>query len=181
MTNEKELIRRAQAGDQKAFELLIKRHKDRIYSIASAICSKLPSEAEDVAQETLISAMKNINTFKGNSTFATWLYKIATNNCWQKFRKLNLQNFEEIPDEKNKNHPSRHCVIENALKNELSNAVYKALDILPLNYKMAVVLIDIEGLSYKDAAEKMKISIPALKTRLHRARKILKENLKDFH
>lgn len=180
MTDEKELIKLAQRGDNRAFEALVLRYKDRLYGIASSVCARMPSEAQDVAQETFISALKNIGSFKANSAFGTWLYRIAANNCWQRFRRAKTEARSDMPDETKKGHPSRSCTSENALKSELSRAVSKALTGLPLNYRMAVMLSDIEGLSDAEAAARMKISIGALKTRLHRARNMLKEQLKDF-
>ena len=180
MDNERLLITRAQAGDNKAFEQLVLKYKDKLYGIASNVCARMPSETQDVAQETFISALKNINSFKGNAAFGTWLYRIATNNCWQRFRKVKSERLSEMPNENSKGHPSRSCVNENALKNELSRAVSKALAAIPAKYSIAVTLCDIEGLSNAEAAARIKVSIAALKTRLHRARGLLKKQLAGF-
>ncbi|MEF3279852.1 MAG: RNA polymerase sigma factor [Elusimicrobiota bacterium] len=179
--DEKELIKLSQAGDKNAFEVLVLRYKDRLYNIASSVCLKIPSEAQDVVQETFISAMKNITSFKYNSTFGTWLYRIAVNNCWQKFRKLKNE-IRLVTEENNikKEHINHSCVTENIIKAELSKAVISALTKLPSNYRIAIMLSDIEGLSDAESADKLKISIGALKSRLHRARKMLKEQLKNF-
>ena len=180
MDNENSLITRAQAGDNKAFEALVLKYKDRLYDIASSVCARMPSEAQDVAQETFISALKHINSFKGNAAFGTWLYRIAANNCWQRFRKVKAERLSEMPAENKKGHPSRSCVNENALKNELSRAVSKALASLPPDYRMAITLCDIEGLSNAEAAGHINVSVVALKARLHRARGLLKKQLSDF-
>ncbi len=181
MDKESSLITRAQAGDSKAFETLVLKYKDRLYGIASSVCSRMPSEADDVAQETFVSALKHINSFKANAAFGTWLYRIAANNCWQRFRKVKTEARSEMPDEHSKGHPSRSCVNENALKNELSRAVSKALASLPSDYRIAITLCDIEGLSNAEAAGRIKVSLAALKTRLHRARNLLKKQLAAFH
>ncbi|MDO8804380.1 MAG: sigma-70 family RNA polymerase sigma factor [Elusimicrobiota bacterium] len=178
--NESLLVARAQAGDDKAFEELVLKYKDRLYSIASSVCARMPSAAEDVAQETFLSALKNISSFKANAAFSTWLYRIAANNCWQRFRKVKAERLSEMPAENKKGHPSRSCVNENALKNELSLAVSKALASLSPDYRIAITLCDIEGLSNAEAAGRLKISLAALKTRLHRARGQLKKQLADF-
>ena len=180
MDSEKNLIKRAQAGDDKAFEDLVLKYKDRLYGIASSVCARMPSETQDVAQETFISALKHINSFKSNAAFGTWLYRIAANNCWQRFRKVKTEARSEMPDERSKGHPSRSCVNENALKNDLSRAVSKALECLPADYRLAVTLCDIEGLSNAEAAGRIGISLAALKTRLHRARGLLKKQLSEF-
>lgn len=181
MDKESSLITRAQAGDAKAFEALVLKYKDRLYGIASSVCSRMPSETDDVAQETFVSALKHINSFKANAAFGTWLYRIAANNCWQRFRKVKTEARSEMPDERSKGHPSRSCVNENALKNELSRAVSKALASLPPDYRIAITLCDIEGLSNAEAAGRIKVSLAALKTRLHRARNLLKKQLAAFH
>jgi RNA polymerase sigma-70 factor (ECF subfamily) len=133
-----------------------------------------------VAQETFVPALKHINSFKSNATFGTWLYRIAANNCWQRFRKVKTEARSGMPDENSKGYPSRSCVNENALKNELSLAVSKALASLPTDYRIAVTLCDIEGLSNAEAAARIKVSLAALKTRLHRARVQLKKQLAAF-
>lgn len=180
METENSLIEKARAGDSRAFEALVFKYKDRLYGIASNVCVRMPSETEDVAQETFLSALKSINTFKANAAFSTWLYRIAANNCWQRFRKVKAEALSEMPDERSKGHPSRSCVNENALKNELSRAVSKALASLPADYRVAVTLCDIEGLSNAEAAARMKVSVAALKARLHRARLLLKKQLQAF-
>ena len=73
MDTENSLIEKARAGDGRAFEALVFKYKDRLYGIASSVCVRMPSEAHDVAQETLLSALKSINTFKANAAFSTWL------------------------------------------------------------------------------------------------------------
>ncbi len=179
MTQENELITRAREGDSKAFEELVLKYKDRLYGIASSVCARMPSETQDVAQETFISAFKHMGSFKGNAAFGTWLYRIAANNCWQRFRKAKTEKLSGMPGE-NSGHPSRSCVNENALKNELSRAVSKALAALPADYRIAITLCDIEGLSNAEAAARVKVSLAALKTRLHRARGLLKAQLSGF-
>jgi len=175
------LITRARSGDDKAFEALVLKYKDRLYGIASSVCARMPSETDDVAQETFISALKHINSFKANAAFGTWLYRIAANNCWQRFRKAKTAAGSEIPGDKHAGHPSTPSAGESAIiKNELSLAVSKALRSLPTDYRIVVTLCDIEGLSNSAAAERLKISLSALKARLHRARSLLKKQLKDF-
>jgi RNA polymerase sigma-70 factor, ECF subfamily len=180
MDKERSLIARAQSGDDKAFEALVLKYKDRLYGIASSVCARMPSEAPDVAQETFISALKHINSFKANAAFGTWLYRIAANNCWQRFRKAKTTASSEIPGDKSADHPSTPSAGESAMKNELSRAVSKALVSLPPDYRIAITLCDIEGLSNSEAAIRLKISLSALKARLHRARLLLKRQLRDF-
>jgi len=177
---EAQLVTRARSGDEKAFSALVTKYRDRLFGMASGLCSRMPSEAEDVAQESFIAALKNIKSFKANSAFSTWLYRIAANNCWQRMRSAKRHPSEELPDETSKDHPSSSCVNENAVKNELSQAVSKALYTLPPEQRMAIMLCDIEDLPLSQAAAKMDITLPALKSRLHRARIALTKQLKDY-
>ncbi|OGS58784.1 MAG: hypothetical protein A3J79_05990, partial [Elusimicrobia bacterium RIFOXYB2_FULL_62_6] len=142
MTEETKLIERARAGDNKAFEALVLKYKDRLYGIASSVCARMPSEAQDVAQEAFISAFRNISSFKANAAFGTWLYRIAANNCWQRFRKVKAERLSELPGESSKGHPAGSHVSESALKNELSRAVSKALASLSADHRLAITLCD---------------------------------------
>ena len=167
-----ELIEKAKAGDTASFGLLVNKYQEKIYGLAHYVCAGLRSEADDVYQETFISAFKNISKFKGKSAFGTWLYRIAANNCWMKFRKKKteklvsmegLRGLEDIaqPDE--------------SARKELSESVAKALAKLSVDQRLAITLADIQGLSMEEAARVLKITVPAFKTRLFRARAALKK------
>ncbi|GAB4028424.1 MAG: sigma-70 family RNA polymerase sigma factor [Elusimicrobiota bacterium] len=166
--DEKELIERAKGGDIKSFEDLISRYKDKIYNIAGYVCLGAPSETDDVYQETFLTAFKKISSFKGNSNLGTWLYRIAANNCWMRFRKKKKENLVSLDEAVGL---ASH---KENIKNELSHDVLKALSELSVEYRLAVTLVDIEGMSMEEAAKVLKISVPALKSRLFRARNILK-------
>ena len=96
--NDAELVEKAKAGDTASFEALVKKYQDKIYGLANYVCLGLKSEADDVYQETFINAFKNISKFKGNSGFGTWLYRIAANNCWMKYRKRKSEKLVSIED-----------------------------------------------------------------------------------
>ena len=172
--NDAELIAKAQAGDTASFESLVKKYQDKIYGLANYVCLGLKSEADDVYQETFISAFKNISKFKGKSGFGTWLYRIAANNCWMKFRKKKsekLVSLEDLAEMQDLTHA------EDVRKKDLSESVAKALSKLSVDYRLAVTLADIQGLSMEEAANVLKITVPAFKTRLFRARQTLKKEL----
>ncbi|HBA60682.1 MAG TPA: hypothetical protein DCZ92_07660 [Elusimicrobia bacterium] len=169
-----ELIEKAKAGDTASFELLVKKYQEKIYGLAHYVCAGLRSEADDVYQETFISAFKNISKFKGNAAFGTWLYRIAANNCWMKFRKKKAEKLVSIEDLRELGdmaHPDEFA------KKELSDSVAKALSKLSVDFRLAITLADLQGLSMEEAAKVLKITVPAFKTRLFRARAALK---KDF-
>jgi len=169
-----ELVEKAKSGDTASFEVLVKKYQDKIYNLANYVCLGLKSEADDVYQETFINAFKNISKFKGKSGFGTWLYRIAANNCWMKFRKkkseklVSLEDVREIED-------LTHA--DEIRKKELSESVAKALSKLSVDFRLAITLADIQGLSMEEAAKVLKITVPAFKTRLFRARRVLQKEL----
>jgi len=170
--NDAELVEKAKAGDTASFEALVKKYQDKIYGLANYVCMGLKSEADDVYQETFISAFKNISKFKGKSGFGTWLYRIAANNCWMKFRKRKsekLVSMEDLTELKDLTHA------DEVIKQELSSSVAKALSKLSVDYRLAITLADIQGLTMEEAAKVLKITVPAFKTRLFRARQMLKK------
>jgi RNA polymerase sigma-70 factor (ECF subfamily) len=172
--NDAELIEKAKAGDTASFEALVKKYQDKIYGLANYVCLGLKSEADDVYQETFINAFKNISKFKGKSGFGTWLYRIAANNCWMKFRKKKsekLVSMEDLGELKDLAHP------DETIKQELSESVAKGLSKLSVDYRLAITLADIQGLTMEEAAKVLKITVPAFKTRLFRARQTLKKEL----
>ena len=147
----------------------------------------MPSDAEDVYQETFLSAFKNIKGFKNRSNLGTWLYRIAANLCWVRFRKKKRDPVVSILD--------RNRTDENGIqwefkdwfpnpeeisrKKELQEAVAKALSELPSDYRLVLTLRDIEGLSAEETAKILKLSIPAVKSRLHRGRICLRERFEE--
>lgn len=170
--NDAELVEKAKAGDTASFEALVKKYQDKIYGLANYVCMGLKSEADDVYQETFINAFKNISKFKGKAGFGTWLYRIAANNCWMKFRKRKsekLVSMEDLAELKDLTHA------DEVIKQELSSSVAKALSKLSVDYRLAITLADIQGLTMEEAARVLKITVPAFKTRLFRARQALKK------
>ncbi len=168
---EKELVEKAKKGDIGSFEALISHYRDKIYNIAGYVCLGAPSEIDDVYQETFLTAFKKIKNFRGNSNLGTWLYRIAANNCWMRFRKKKMENLISIDQ-------VAHLASHNEnIKKELSHDVLKALSELSVDYRLAITLVDIEGMSMSEAAKILKISVGALKSRLFRARNILRKKL----
>ena len=189
MATESELIARSKQGDAEAFSALIDRYEDRIFNLAHKVCAGMPAEAEDVYQETFLTAFKKLPHFRGDSNLGTWLYRIASNLCWMRFRKKRSEPVVPILD-----HPHHHEDApepaagarfrdwsdgpeELARKKALREAVAAALADLPIDYRLVVVLRDIQGLSGEETAKVMKLSVPAVKSRLHRGRLFLRGRL----
>jgi len=182
-----ELVSLAKQGDRSAFSELVKRYEKKVYALALRIMQN-PEDASDVLQDTFIQVFKKIKDFKEKSRFSTWLYRIAYNECLMRKRKkqiptvsidepLVLASGEELKQEIVDWSSNPLATIENKeLKNKLEEAISK----LPEEYRDVVVLKDIEGLSHKEIADMLKISIPNVKTRLHRARMFLRKELSDY-
>jgi len=178
---ESELIAKAQKGDRKSLSDLVKMYESTIFNFAFKICRN-HERAEHVVQETFFSMVKSISQFSGNSKLSTWLYTVVSNHCLmlargEKRREKTFFN-EDISDSPNytptewKNHPD-----EIAENEELRIALDKAISKLPEDYKIVFMLRDVEGLSTKETADIVELTIPAVKSRLHRARAFLRDEL----
>jgi len=174
------LVRRSQGGDREAFGLLVVRYQDRIYNTALRLLSD-PDDAAEVAQEAFLRAFENIRGFKGKSAFSTWLYRIAINCALSRRRKRQvakevvLKDFAGAAGNPHSDAPS--FSLEEAERNRL---VEDALVSLPANLRSVVVLRDLEGLNYVAIARVLKVNQGTVKSRLHRARNLLRENLKGL-
>ena len=183
MTAERELIELSRNGDADAFARLVRRYESRIFSLAKNVCAGLPAEAEDVYQETFLTAFKKIRGFRGESELGTWLYRIAANLCFMRHRKKKREPFVPLLDrphdhDDGKTHQFRDwepTPEEVAGKKELAEQVAKALAALPVDYRLVLMLRDVEGLSNEKTAEILKLSVAAVKSRLHRGRLFLRD------
>ncbi|MFI5351105.1 MAG: RNA polymerase sigma factor [Elusimicrobiota bacterium] len=183
MPPERELIERSRNGDAAAFGRLIGRYEDRIYRLAKHVCAGVSAEADDVYQETFLTAFKKIRGFRGDSDLGTWLYRIASNLCLMRRRKKSREPFVPLLDRPHDHddapaHQFRDwspTPEEAANKKELVEKVSGALAKLPVDYRLVVTLRDVEGLSAEETAKILKLSVPAVKSRLHRGRLFLRD------
>jgi RNA polymerase sigma-70 factor (ECF subfamily) len=183
--SEADLVARSKRGDPEAFGRLIRRYEDRIYRLAHSVCAGLPAEAEDVYQETFLTAFKKISGFRSDADLGTWLYRIASNLCWMRFRDERRRKSVPLPEWTEGDETSSRAQLsdpsprpdEAARKKELAKAVSEALGALPVEYRLALTLRDVEGLSGEDTAKALGLSLPAMKSRLHRGRLLLRELL----
>lgn len=178
--DEQRLILEAQAGNTIALAELVKKYEKTIYSFAFKICRN-PDKAENTMQETFISMVKSLKQFDGKSKLSTWLYRITANHCLMEYRKRK-QNYVSIDDDDAliseesvadwKNVPS--FSIENEeLKSVLDDAIQK----LSPEYRIVFLLRDVEGLSTEETGKITELSVPAVKSRLHRARAFLRKEI----
>ena len=182
------LIKAFQRGDKRAFDQLVIRHKDRIFNLCYRFLGDY-EEANDSAQEAFVKAYGSLKTFRLESAFSTWLYRIAVNTCKNKLgssaykakRKTvsldNPGNNEDGPSpmEIQNGSPSPLVRLE---EKERMRLVQTAMDTLPTEFKMVVALRDIEGLSYEDIAEITGLNLGTVKSRIARARTDLRNKLR---
>ena len=185
------LLDRAQLGDVGAFESLVERHQDRLYGLALRM-TRSEADASEVVQDTFLAAYQNLKHFRGEAAFGSWVHRIAANNALMRLRhrrvveaateELQAPEFTErgslaeIPEID----WSRRAD-EKILDEELGRAIRQGTDSLPEGYREVFLLKDVEGLSYEEIAEMMAISVPAVKSRLHRARLALREKIDAFY
>mgnify|MGYP005704122227 FL=1 len=178
-TSNSELVRKSQLGDKAAFEQLVIRHQDLVFSLAYKLTGNREM-ANDVAQEAFIRAWKAIEKFRGDSTFSTWIYRITVNTAWtlrKKAKKHNTLNIDDtyepiVIDEKK----DPELV---AINSDLSSVLINALDKIPIEQRIIVELKNIEGRSHKEIADYLDISVTAAKVRLHRAHQKLRQILEE--
>ena len=186
--DELELATAAKSGDLNAFNRLVLIHQEMAYNLACRILSD-PDSAEDATQLAIIAAYNNIKGFKGGS-FKAWLLRIVTNQCYDELRRqkrkpniplepVSQQDNEEIesPDWLADDNPSPEKAIEIA---ELDGAIQHCLDDLPDEFRMIVVMVDVEGFDYKDVSQAVSCPLGTVKSRLARARLRLQDCLRGF-
>lgn len=159
------------AARGQAFEVLLRRHQDRIYRIALRIIGD-PTEAEDVAQDVAVQLWRMLATFTGASVFSTWLYRIVVNRCLNRQRARRAPTRDTAPLLES-DHPTTAGPEERVLDAARVDAATAALAALPADQRAALVLCQIEGLSYREAAAITHTTEAALRSRLERARRNL--------
>lgn len=179
------LVERVQQGDKRAFGLLVSKYQRRIYRLLSRFVRD-PDEVEDIAQEAFIKAYRALPQFKGNSAFYTWLYRIAVNTAknWLASQKRRAPLSGQAPIEEAEQFESAAGLHEVAtpdavlLSHEVANVVNRAIERLPEELRTAIVLREIEGLSYEDIAEAMSCPIGTVRSRIFRAREAIAAELR---
>jgi RNA polymerase sigma-70 factor (ECF subfamily) len=186
-SDELALVRAAKAGNIEAFEQLIKRYDRNVFRIAQHITQN-HEDAEDVVQEAFLKSFQNLNNFQEQSKFYTWLVRIAVNEALMKLRRRrtgkmvsldeDVQTEEDsVPREVADWSPNPEQLYTQA---ELRDILQKTIQGLPPSFRTVFVLRDVEGLSTEETAEALDLSIPAVKSRLLRARLQLRNRLTKY-
>lgn len=181
MNDEDDLIQRALDGHSSAFETLVLRYQDRLYTAMISVVGNA-DEAEDVVQESFIQAYLKLDTFQRNSRFFTWLYRIAFNFALARRRRR--KNHQSI-DESRENTGAEPEFDGDGPDLRMSRSediqlVHRALALLSEDHRSILVLREMEDLAYEDIADVLKISIGTVRSRLNRARAALKQQLEKF-
>jgi len=189
--DDRELLARAQAGDMSAFESLVGRHEEKVYGLAFRM-TRSEADAAEIAQDTFLSAYQHLGEFRGEAAFGSWVHRIAANNALMRLRRQKVVDIvsDEVAGPEFTERGSLAEVPESdwskraddkIIEDELGRAIQAATDALPEGYREVFLLKDVEGLSYEEISEMVGISIPAVKSRLHRARLALREAIDAFY
>ena|SRR5438105_4560014 len=174
---DEEIVKRVLAGDIGVFELLIRRHDQRVYRLARAIVRN-EADAEDIAQETYLRAFQHLSQFEGRSKFSTWLLRIALHEALaRKHENARFEDLDEIAESAAPRSDPARSPEQIAARGEINDVVKQAIDELPPTLRTVVMLREIEGMSSAEAAEILEISEDNVNVRLHRAKAVLRQKL----
>jgi RNA polymerase sigma-70 factor (ECF subfamily) len=187
VSEEMELVRRAKRGDDRAFEDLVRRYDRNVFRIAQHITQNR-EDAEDVVQEAFLKAYRNLARFQEQSKFYTWLVRIAVNEALMKLRRRKPERTVSLDEEVKTEDDSLPREVADWSPNpeqmfnqaELRDILTRTIQGLPAGFRTVFVLRDVEGLSTEETAQALELSIPAVKSRLLRARLQLRERLNRF-
>lgn len=179
--NEQKLIEKASGGDPSAFNRLMANHEKKMYAVALRMFANR-EDAQDCLQEAMLRVYRSIGTFKGQSSFSTWLYRITMNTCLDELRrKKNKQStsLDSLLDQgwspaDEESTPEKHAV-----RSEVRREIQSAIRELPEDMRSAVVLRDIQGFAYDEIAQMLNVNVGTIKSRISRAREKLRGKLHE--
>jgi RNA polymerase sigma-70 factor, ECF subfamily len=184
--SDQQLVERVQAGDKTAFDVLVRKYQHRVLKLVSRFVSDA-AEAEDVAQEAFIKAYRALASFRGDSAFYTWLYRIAINTAKNTLVSNRRRPVDFDLDLQDPEQYDRHARLKEGdtpegvlLTEEIRSVVEKAMEQLPEDLRTAIVLRELEGLSYEEIAEAMDCPVGTVRSRIFRAREAIDKKLKPL-
>jgi len=187
--NDLQLVKEMQAGKPEAFEEMVRNYQKRVYSLAYNVTHN-QSDAEDVAQEVFLRVCNKINTFLGKAAFSSWVYRITLNVSFMKLKsrkKIQQIPFDDIFPKYQEDgfHAEKindwsQKADDVLLSSESRKIIQKAINQLPEKEKAVFVLRDIEGLPTEKVCDILELSVPAVKSRLHRSRLFLRKRLSNY-
>ena len=184
--NDQQLVQRVQKGDKAAFDLLVRKYQHRVLKLVGRFVSDA-AEAEDVAQEAFLKAYRALPAFRGDSAFYTWLYRIAINTAKNTLVSSRRRPVDFDLDLQDPEQHDRQALLKDAdtpegvlLTDEIRGVVERALEQLPEDLRTAIVLRELEGLSYEEIAEAMDCPVGTVRSRIFRAREAIDKKLKPL-
>lgn len=168
-----ELVKRYLEGDMSAFDELVRAHEDRVLGI----CLRMMRDREaalDAVQETFVTVFRKADRYQAKAAFSTWLYRVAVNTCYDQLRKAKRRQVDPLPETTDPADPQSGDLFTAA---ELRPDIEGALAALPVEFRAAVVLVDLEGLALERAGEILDVPVGTVKSRVFRGRRLLAESL----
>lgn len=180
------LVARVQSGDKRAFDLLVRKYQSKVISVISRYISDW-SECQDVAQETFIRAFRAMRAFRGDSSFYTWIYKIAVNtaknylvSAGRRPPSDDISIDDAVQLEGGARLKDRATPEHELLREEIERTVFATVEQLPDELKAAITLREVDGLSYEEIAQQMNCPIGTVRSRIFRAREAIDEKLRPL-
>jgi len=183
-----EIVRQVQAGDVAAFDCLIGKYRERVYGIVYNMTSNR-EDAADLTQDAFIKAFQSIHRFGGQSSFFTWLYRIAVNSALSHMRKMRLRSFFSLERIDSEAPVSKEIIAaltdktgadRDAYVRELQEKLNDAMQKLSIKHRTVVTLFEIDGLSHQEIADVMDCSVGTVRSRLHYAKQLLQSELQPY-
>lgn len=178
------LIQQARQGDRYAFETLFRKYQTYVYNVSLGMLGN-SEDAADVTQEAFLRLHRSLESFRGDSSFSTWLYRVAVNLCITELRRRSRSRFQFLEDvihdeESTFQEEMGPSPIEAVEAEEDSKVVHQVLRMLPPDYRAVMVLRHFQQLAYEEIAEVLNLTLSQVKTRLFRARKMFKDRFEAF-
>ena len=185
------LVQRTRKGDMRAFGMLVAKYQDRVFNLTLRMCPR-HAEAEELAQETFLRALERIGQFRGNSSFYTWLFRIGANLTLSHRRRVGRVRFQSLSGpEESGGTQADHLTSAMAAKRQMDpptaaiagetrRRILEALEELDDDFRLVVLLRDVEEMNYDEIAQVTGLPLGTVKSRLHRARCLLKQSLADL-
>ena len=183
---DQELIAEFQKGNQQSFEELISRYSNKVFSLASRL-TRNQEDAEEVLQDVFVTVHRKIAGFEGKSSFSSWLYRVTVNAAFMKLRKRKQDQTVPLEELVQQVHvvaalksPESAYVDSLSIRNEMLEALETAIRKLPDDYRPVFILRDVDGLTSREVSRILDLTVPAVKSRLHRSRLMLRRRLNRF-
>jgi RNA polymerase sigma-70 factor (ECF subfamily) len=181
-----ELIEEFRKGDQSSFEELLSRYSNKVFSLASRL-TRNTEDAEEVLQDVFVTVHRKIASFEGKSSFSSWLYRVTVNAAFMKLRKRRQDLSVPLEDIIQQPHsvaalksPETAFVDAQSIRNQMLEALEIAIRKLPDDYRPVFILRDVDGLTSREVSKILDLTVPAVKSRLHRSRLMLRRRLTRF-